>query len=343
MRGVFSRLFLVDSCNNETVPIQHSPCELFTKYLVCHPKHLDNQNIRKIILGNNLDYMGAPYLERLRMYCRPPRPFLPYSVRHAKSQRFLVAEDLKLFFLPTDKMKEAGSILKNSKAKEIVESSAIVKLAPEWICAMLHRHAIHVSPQAVEMYCRYYFNTAQLDAAEIRALIEQRTMVDEIDDPDQLSLERNLSLARRNDPRKMASRVGVSPIAGILHQMRYGVIPSSLELSSLLKYAQISALAQVAENVVGGAAERSRDFTLVSKMLTEMGELVATPEEDLLMGLQKLIIKTDLEPIPVIHQLTAGNHTTDIQPVRVIDERPKRAAGVPGGSSGRSPSEGEDA
>jgi hypothetical protein len=245
----------------------------------------------------------------------------------------LIAEGLKPLFLPTDKMREASSLLRNSKAKEIVESSVIVKSTPEWICAMLRRHAVHVSPQAVELYCRYYFDIARLDVSEIRALIEQRATVDEVEDSDQLSLERNLSIARRSDPRKMAARAGVSPIAGILHQMRYGVIPSSLELSSLLKYAQISAMAQTAENVVGGSAERSRDFALVSKMLTELGELVATPEEDLLVGLQKLTIKTDLESIPVIHQLTAGNHTTDIQPEKIVDERPKRATGVPGGGS----------
>ena len=170
----------------------------------------------------------------------------------------------------------------------------------------------------------------------MRALVEQRATVDEIKDPDQLSLERNLAMARKSDPRRMASRNGVSPVSEILHQMRYGVLPSSVELDKLLKYAQTLAITQAVENLAGGAAERSREFALVGKMFSEMTELIATPEEDLLDGLRKLTIKTDMTSIPVIHQLSAGHHTTDLQPIKaIIDERPERADGVPRGSSRR--------
>ena len=296
------------------MPIRRSPCELFIRSLVCQRRYT-NERIREEVRGLDLDYLGEPHIERMRRSCTPPNPFYPRRRSHGPSKRFLIQEGLYPLFYPGKDMEQANYLLHRPQAKEVVESSLISRLGPEWIAAMLRRQGIQASPKAVTLYKRFYFDIDHLDSASVSALIAVRSWAEDTDDPDEKALAHSLANARRGDPRKLAARNGVSPLGGVLHQMRYGILPSTVELSQLASAARTAATIQVLDSALSGQAERSRDFALVAKTMTEMLETVGNPEEELQASLRQLALKTDRTVIPTVHQLTEGRHTTDLQPI----------------------------
>jgi len=296
------------------VALRRSPCELYIRSLVCHPKRYTNDRIREIVRSKGLDYIGGPYVDRLRAGCAPPRPFYPFNKNHSRSNRFLVKEGLTPIFQPKTAMKLANAILKDPSAKEIVESSLIARQEHAWIVSLLKRNGIHVSVEAVKLYKKFYFNIDVLDSSEVKALLELRASAEPSDDPDEQALQRHLSLARKSDPRRLASRSAISPLAGVMHQMRFGIVPGSVELANLAAASRVAATVQVLDSCLSGAAERARDFSIVAKTMTDILETVGSPEEELQRSLQQLSLRTEREDIPTIKQLSGGNHTVDIQP-----------------------------
>jgi hypothetical protein len=58
---------------------------------------------------------------------------------------------------------------------------------------------------------------------------------------------------------------------------------------------------------------------MTAKMMTEIAEQVGTVDDDLQRGLEKLVLATDVGDVPHIDQLSAGNHTLDLQPLGAIE------------------------
>jgi hypothetical protein len=296
--------------------IRRSPCETYLKYLITHPDEYEDEVIRKIIQLHQLDFIGFPYLERLRSVCVAPTPFYPEDRKHRPSQRFLQKEKIETIYHQDDAMKGAIYILEHPKAKEVTEMMLITRSDPSWVSLALKRKGFNVTPEAVKRYKHYYFDVELVDAPELETLLLSRGKSDDTKDRDEQTLAANYARANKGDPRVLTARMTIQPLAELMNVIRMGVLPSNVELSRLAKAARASALIGVAESTSRLQPERGRDFALVAKMMSEVVEQIGDTEIDLKSGLASMILETEEASVPHIKELSDGSsHTLDVQPL----------------------------
>lgn len=295
--------------------IRHSPCEAYLKYLVVHPDRFDNSQVREIVRGQQLDFIGEPYLERLRTTCVHPVPFYPNDALHRRSQRFLIKESIRFLFLPDEHMKAANALLGQPRAKELIETLILSGSEPGWICAVLKKKGLSASPEAIRLYRHFYWNIDLVDSTELKAILSLRMTSDESSDRDVKVLSPALGKAQYTDPRRMAAYMPISPLSGLMNTMRMGILPTSTELAKIAAAARVAATVRTLEAAMNGDAEKGRDFAIIATAMNQMLDTIGAPDEDLKEGLSNLILHTEDSPVPHIHQLSSGQHTVDLQPI----------------------------
>lgn len=263
-----------------------------------------------------LDYIGQPYVDRLRTTCVPPTPFYPEDPHHTKSARFLRKERLVAMFRMDEPMRAALAILGDTNAKEVVETMIINKAHPQWICTALLRQGIDVDVEALVRYKHYFFNTNLLDSSELKALMTARMSSDVSQDPDEARLNSLHAGVTKSDFRRSAA-MSASPLASnIISTLRMGLMPTDMDVARVAGAARLAALAGNLDLSLRGLPTLAKDYALSAKLMTEILESVGDPSGDLQEGLQKLAIETDEDEVPYIHQLSEGSHTLDVAPVR---------------------------
>ena len=303
--------------------IQRSPCEYYLKYLIVHPDNLSNDQIREIVVGQQLDFIGMPYLSRLRAACVAPVPFYPYDTSHKRTQRFLIKEGIRGMFLPDEHMRQANKFLDMPRAKETIESSLVTGSAPVWVAALLRRAGIPASSQSIERYQHFFFNASLVDSMELRALLCMRTMMDSSSDPDEKKQSAAMAKVEYSDPRRIAANISVAPIAGIINQVRLGLMPKNVELAKLVAATRALAVGRAMDQLVrGGKADAVRDLTTAANTMNELLAALGSPEEELQESLYALSLETDDRDIPHINQLSDGQHTVDLQPEALKQDVP---------------------
>jgi len=295
--------------------IRHSPSEYYLKYLVVHPDRFDNGQIREIVRGQQLDFIGEPYLERLRVTCVPPVPFYPSDALHRRSQRFLMKEAIRLLFLPDEHMRAANALLGQPRAKELIETLILSGSEPGWICAVLKKKGFSASPEAAKFYKHFYWNIDLVDSTELKAILALRAATDESSDRDVKVLSPVLSKAYYTDPRRMAAYMPISPLSGLMNTMRMGILPTNNELAKIASAARVAATIRTLEAAMNGDPERGRDYAIIASSMNQMMDTIGVPDEDLKEGLTNLVLQTEDAPVPHIHQLSSGQHTVDLQPI----------------------------
>jgi len=303
--------------------IRHSPAEYYVKYLLVHPKRYTDSNIREILGTRQLDDLGGAYLVRLRRDLRVPAPFYPYDPKHSRSQRFLLKERLLLLYRPDDAMKNANQLLATARAKELLESMIFSGSTAPWAASALQRAGFPATSEAVDHFRFYYCNIGLVDSTEMRALIRLRVSHPaDSDDPELTAQSAALVKAQYMDARLAAVEMPISPLANLLNMMRMGYMPSNVELSKIASATRTAASIRAYESAIRGGPrdhERSRDYALVAKSMTEMLAAVGSPEEDFQKELSSIMLRRDEAEIPYIHQLSSGRHTVEMQPVEGHD------------------------
>lgn len=290
-----------------------SPCESYLKYLIVHPDGYDNDRIRSVVMMQRLDYMGHPYTDQLRLTCIPPNPFFPEDKKHKPSQRFLYRERLLTIFHPDDAMKCAWVLLE-SRAKETIENMVITKSNPAWICTALHHQGYESTPEAIERYKYYFFNIDGLESKELVATLSKRGVMDRSLDPDEIAFSTAIAVANRNDSRVMSAQAAVPALAGMMNLIRMGIMPTSVEISRIVKATQAVASYRALESALMDKPVKGRDYSFMVKMMDETLASMGGEEEELQEGLRNMILKTEETIIPHIKELSADNYTLDLQP-----------------------------
>ena len=307
--------------------IRRSPCEQYLKFLLVHPDHYTPAMVREIVLTKGLDYIGEIYAKRLLKQMRVPDPFKPYIKTHGASQSFMMREGIIGFFWPTQDDVLAHQLLENAKAKELVETLSLACEKPEFIVAYLERReGIRATSEALRRYFRYYWNLNVLDKTELRALMRMRSEVVltpgvELD-VDELNQRAATHSVRYRDPRRLIVESPITAVAAVLNRMRLGVMPSQLELSRMAAAARVAATARTLESLLNDhreAAADARDYSQVSKSMTELIQDLGSPDAELKKELQQLQLETDHSTVPHIAELSAGHHTTDLSPQALVD------------------------
>lgn len=302
--------------------VKRSPCEIYLKYLLVHPDKYSNEHIRTLVRAQGLDFIGMPYLQRLRITCRVPAPFYPEDSQHRPSFRFLQKERIELLFHPNKDMQAAQFVLGEPRAKEMVEAMLIARSDAAWIARNLRRLGYDIKAGAITQFKWHYFNVDIVDSSEMRALLSHRSSGDPSGDVDEQVLKTARQKVDRYDSRVLTAQAQVGPLAAIVNQVRIGVLPTKLELGRLTAAARTVAIAGALEAVMDRAPTPAREYALTAKLMTEILEQVGVAESDLQAGLSGLLLATDKTPTPHIDQLTDGEHTMDMQ---IIDSPQEEA------------------
>lgn len=297
--------------------IRRSPAEYYIKYLLVHPDRYEDSEIEDTLHRLQLDNIGEDYVEKLRFSCLPPTPFYPFDETHFLSQRFLYRQDIRSLFFPDADTRLAQRALQTPRAKELIETSLICQSAPLWIAAALKKkEGFPATEASIRVYQHFFFNIRLVDTHELKTLLRKRVELVEVPDPEQQALNQISWKVGYTDPRRVSAEMAITPLAGMLHELRLGVLPSNVELKKVATAARLAATVGCLEGLMkGDRPDRCRDLAQTAKLMHEMLETIGDPESELQASLSALTLKTEAAPIPPIHQLTAGNHTTDVQPI----------------------------
>lgn len=305
-----------------------SPAEFYIKYLLVHPDNHSNKSISKILDQLGLDFISDEYVTGLRDRLARPMPFYPKEGTHSPSQRFIIRHGLREIFRPGTDMKIALAILEYPRAKEFVESMLLSHAPPLAIAGAVSRsRGVATTKASIDLFRHYFWNTELLDSTQFRTLLTFRqegggASGDEGEDKlskAQMAMVRASKKAGYLDPRRLAADLPFSPITALMSQMRMGMMPSKMELANVLQQAQVASALKAAEASMYGSdmdSHRAANFAIVAKTMTDILEKVVKPDENLHEDLRKIALRTDPRGLPTIQQLSDGNHTVELQPVK---------------------------
>jgi hypothetical protein len=299
--------------------IRRSPAENYYKYLVAHPNTYTNQYIEDIARELNLDYLGDWYIQWLRDRINPPKPFYPEDETHRASFQFLQREGLERAFRPDRYYKEALNILAKPRWREIVESMILSGASDEIVA-----HAVRVrargamTAQGVHIFRYFFWNIDLLESMEMRALLELRNSghLSRTDDNTQKQFLA-LRAFRHTDPRTVAARLPSTPLAGLVAQMNLGVMPRKVDMGEVVTRTMEAALLRTFEAVHTGGplnVQMGQGYAVIADIMGRLKQSVVNPEDALREDLKKIGVATTANKVPTVHQLTGGNHTTNVMP-----------------------------
>jgi len=300
--------------------IRRSPCEYYTKFLILHPRKYTDEQIKELLLDDQLDYLSGSYMKKLREQCRPPEPFFPDDQNHRRSRNFLIAEGIEDLFDNTKAVQAAKAILKTPRAKELVEAMALTRVPVRAIAIALSRQrSASFDDDAVRAYQRYFWNIELLDSTEMRALLFQRALAPDLhQDAEVKAQAKSFKSASYTDPRRVAAQMAHSPIGARLAQMRMGFMPSTDELAKLVETVRLTALARSLEMATYGGPEdsiRALNYAITAEKMGNILEQIVRPDEELRNQLSAIALRTNApNKAPSVRQLSAGNHTIDLLP-----------------------------
>lgn len=297
--------------------IRRSPCELYLKYLLALPDNLDNEQIRKICRQQQLDYVSDYVVDSLRSSMVRPVPYYPLDERHTRSSRFLLKHRITRFFFRDEHMLLADSLLEHAPSKSIIEELLIGRADTLWISSVLKKKGMDATVTAIDYFRRFYFNVDLVDQTELVAILKLRYILDG-GNKEELSEWSAMYRSMSSDPRIAAAECPVTQMALLMSTLRLGYMPKNADLASTAALGRFSAALQGTTCVIRGGFkdhERGRDYALTAKTFNDLIESVGGTQADFSSQLTALMLKTETKTTPNIHELSDGNHTTDLQPV----------------------------
>ena len=297
--------------------IRHSPAEFYIKYLVAHPDGLSDAAILDLLERHTLDYPSRNYIVDLRASLDVPEPFKPRA-RHGKTYRWLVSEQLADIFEDDHHTKLMWRILEKPRAKEFIESVRLNDAPPIAIAKRLHElYGIHgCTVLAVVRYCHYFWNMDLVDSTEARAILTLRYVrLCASANPEEQMQGEALRRAYFNDPRKAAADLPHSSLSSLITQVQMGIIPEKMDMRNVMEASHMLVNLRLYQALASNGRDFDRqamNLSIAAKTIQELKQSSINPEEELRHQLETIALKTDTQPLPLVHELTAGQHTVDL-------------------------------
>ena len=306
--------------------LTRSPCESYIKYLLVHPDRYTNDAVRQILDLNRLDYIGDSYFKRLRESCRAPEVFKPRDLSHEDSQTFLFEQGIWELFHMDDAVRCAFDILDSPSAKAIVESLLLIQAPHDPVAALLQ--AVYDIPdatgEAIAKYKRHFWNTRILDRTDVSVLLDMRAKAGlRSDDPFVRDAVKLYIKHSRTDARVMVAKYPDSPSSALLARVQHGMTTKHINPTETLdRCLNVAALRLNEVLYIGGPKfdSKSRNLATTCKLLQEILDNRARPEEELRKQIQTLKMRTDSEEVPTLQVLSGGRHTVDLMALPVNQE-----------------------
>ena len=300
--------------------IRHSPCERYIRYLLLDNIERTNAEIRGLLDAQGLDCLSDGYLDGIRQFYRAlPEGFDPRSRQHAPSFNLVrSAGVLDLFQGDPVEMEPVYTILDSPRAKEFIEAALIWEASPRIITDQLQRRfgIITATPQAVVRYQWFYWDVNLLDTVELKGIIKLRYLRLKESASSEASLQgKALTSALYSDIRWIAANTPKSPYFAMLGLMNLGIMPPDFDTNAVLAKAQQNIslrVLQESSSVFPESDRRLLNWATSYKMLAELAEQRANPEDDLRAQLELITLRTDTQKMPHVLAVSNGQHTVDL-------------------------------
>jgi hypothetical protein len=295
--------------------IRRSTAEYYIKYLLLHPRGFSDEQVEGEILGRGLDLPNKKAIKSLRGTLSPSLPFRPFDRTDVQSQCFISKHGIHSMFFRTREVAEAFTVLTHPRLKELVEGTLISGAHPSIISKLAYKHFPDspVSMKGISKYRHYFWNLDLVDATELRALIKHRG-----DSPDDA-----FSREHKRDSRVVAADLPYGPASLVLSTARMGISPIQIDYAEMLSRMRIIAASKGYQAVCGDNwrdMEKARNCIAMVQGINEVLEKTARPEQVLVEKFHSLELTQDSHRLPHIRELSAGRHTTDLQPIDVHAE-----------------------
>jgi hypothetical protein len=186
------------------------------------------------------------------------------------------------------------------------------------------QYGLPCTADSIEAFRIFFWDLNNLDRTELRVLLRMRAIAAPPRDPadakqmaEATYRQKALEKAFYKDARRLAADLPHSPLSALVTEMYMGFSPSKIDRGKILQVLQDGAMLRLAEEMGAndkGASGRAFDWSIVMKNITEVMESTVSPEAALQEQIQALRLKTRPSSAPVVHQLTGGRHTIDLQP-----------------------------
>ena len=304
--------------------------------MLCHPSTKDHRQVLETCERHQLDPIGADYLRYLESQWSPPLDFTPTDRRHWPSYSFIVEHGIHDLYFPTASVRTARRILQHAKVKEFVETMTMLA-APLHIMAdeLTLRKSFDCTEEDLRAYQRYYWDLSLVDSSELRAILQLRWTTTHHQGTKRRDSEGNeqhtpsdaeghvpvMSKVMYGDPRHLASILPSSPYSALVAQMRMGLLPAQLDTKKTLETAEKMIAIRLLEAASGTGqydSTKVAEWTSSVKNLRETISAMSSPEEALRAQIQTFALKTSEDTVPLMSEVSGGNHTTQLFPDSVL-------------------------
>lgn len=300
--------------------IRHSPCERYIRYLLLDSATRTNAEVRGLLEAQALDCLGDGYLNGLRQeYQVLPEGFDPRNRQHTSSFNLIRAAGvLDLFQGDPVEMAPVYTILDTPRAKEFIEAAIIWEAPSQIIAHQLQRRfgVAAITPTAVERYKWFFWDVHLLDTIELKGIIKLRYMRLKESANTEASLHgKALTSALYSDIRWIAANTPKSPFSAMFGLIHLGIVPPAFDANRVLAQAQQNISLRVLQesySLFPDADRRLLNWTTSYKILAELAEDRANPEDDLRAQLEAITLRSDTQPMPHVLAISNGQHTVDL-------------------------------
>lgn len=308
------------------------------RYLLCHPDGHNNQAVANLMDELQLYCPLDRQLDQLRRKYKPPVPFRPTNMRHEPSIRFIRDAGIYSLFYPDLSTKRAFAILEKMKIRAAVEQMLSQNANHQQIVDGLSRHykfASSVNGVAKYQYLFFSDDCTRDDLLEAVIWLKSGCLGSE-DKSVTIRHNKAENRARFHDPHVAAIEMPACPQAleVVLEHNGFVVVNQKHDVEKEID--EVSALAR--RNMALELRERkphsAHNFMALAnglQTLNNVKETLKAPAETVYIKASREVrMLSDTNKPVTIRQISAGNCTTEVQPLGKTAGEPVEAepAGV---------------
>lgn len=289
------------------------------KYLLLHPANYDEQSILFSCQQNKIEALGEGYIRNLRtqLLSQVPDPFYPKDKTHIESALFLRQQGVYFLFFPDYDIERLFLLLERPRLREYVET-ALIAMARESDVAKALRDIFRFqcNGRTIEHYKMLFFDVDNLTTVELQALLMmQGYNLANHPQPHVASQQEAYKRAAYNDPRLVAARMPRGPFTATVAQIALGFMPPKMDVTKAMEQIQKMMLMQMASASMSSDIKAAEKLTMGVQAFVRIDEYLekkGSSEERLREQMRAIQIKTEQEEVPLLSELSGGEHTLDV-------------------------------
>lgn len=271
-----------------------------------------NNAVRAALLADDLSCPSDEVLDRLRTE-QVPKAFKP-----RKHKALLEKLGVAPFFHKTTEAEQALALLRDPRARELVEAAIITGVPRGDVEKTLTMYKqLPVSVGAIELYERTFFDVGAFTRAQLRVLVFARVraaVMRMVADPEDEAAARR---AIEADARSVAIALPSSPLAWAAVLVAAGHPLGRFDLPRVVGQMEDLAARRVSEALLRGGPDDERravSFVSVLEKVSTIKTAVVPPQAALLKHFSALRLRTSTVKLPTVTELCADRVTVDMGP-----------------------------